>query len=219
MRAATSAFVDQLNDAPAAGLIPRQALWFTVKERGTGNRREIGIWSGDEDLNLTVYSGTDGSLISRPYYADVLTKVSDIPRVSDFTVQTVTIDLSQIADAATKLVREYDARLGSVEIHDILINPETGDQIGPGLISFLGMIDGAPIKTPRKGGTGSIKIKTVSEVMAMLTRTNPRKSSYEGQKIRGGDEWGKWSSTVSAWKVPWGEKKAQLNKFVGRFLK
>lgn len=131
MRAATSSFVDQLNDAPVSGLVTRQAVWFRVKERGTGNIREIGCWTGDEDLNLTVYSGLNGSLISRPYYADVISKVSDIPRVSDLTVQNVTIDLSQIADAANKLVREYDARLGGVEIHDILINPDTGDRSAP----------------------------------------------------------------------------------------
>lgn len=206
MRAATAEFFEQLNAAPDTGLVPRQAVWLTVKERATGNRVERGIWTGDEDLNLTVYSGVTGALISRPYYADVISQVGEIPRVSDLTVQNVTIDLSQIADAATQLFRQYDARLGNVEIHDLLINPETGDQIGPGLISFLGVIDGAPIKTPKKGGTGSIKIKAVSDIFAMLTRTNPRKSSYEGQKIRGGDEWGKYASTVSSWKIPWGEK-------------
>ncbi|WP_273794696.1 hypothetical protein [Brucella intermedia] len=206
MRAATAEFFEQLNAAPDTGLVPRQAVWLTVKERATGNRVERGLWTGDEDLNLTVYSGVTGALISRPYYADVISRVGEIPRVSDLTVQNVTIDLSQIADAATQLFRQYDARLGNVEIHDLLINPETGDQIGPGLISFLGVIDGAPIKTPKKGGTGSIKIKAVSDIFAMLTRTNPRKSSYEGQKIRGGDEWGKYASTVSSWKIPWGEK-------------
>ncbi|PRD45334.1 hypothetical protein C5748_03825 [Phyllobacterium phragmitis] len=208
MRAATAAFVDQLNNAPRDGLVPRQAVYFTVKERATGNPREIGLWTGEEDLNLTVYSGFDGAIVSRPYRADVISKISDIPRVSDFTIQTVTVDLSQIADAAIKLVGEYEARLGKVEIHDVLIDPRTGDQIGPGLITFLGIIDGAPAKTPRIGGTGSIRVKIVSEVMAMLSRPNPRKSSYEGQKTRDGDEWGKYASTVSSWKIPWGQKKA-----------
>lgn len=60
----------------------------------------------------------------------------------------------------------------------------------------------------------------MSEVFAMLTRTNPRKSSYEGQKIRGGDQWSKWASTVSSWKVPWGEKAAQrLSNLVSKVFK
>ena len=206
MRSATADFVQNLDRATVDGLEPRRAVWFRVKERATSNIVELGAWTGDEDMNLTVMSGIDGAMVSRPYYADVISKISDIPRVSDFTVQTVTLDLSQIADVSNKLIREYEARLGTVEIHDLLIDKSTGDQVGPGHIAFLGIIDGAPVKTPAKGGTGSLKIKVISEVMAMLTRKNPRKSSYEGQKIRQGDQWGKYASTVSTWKVPWGEE-------------
>lgn len=208
MRSATQAFLDQLNAAPVEGLVPRQAVWFTVKERGTNNPVEVGLWTGEEDLQLSVYSGVSGALISRPYYADAISNIGDIPRVSDFTVQTVSIDLSQLAPAATQILREYDARRAKIEIHDLLIDPKTGDQVGPGLISFLGVIDGAPVKTPKVKGTGAVRLKVVSDVMAMLTRTNPAKSSYESQKRRGGDEWGKYSSAVATWKVPWGTKSA-----------
>lgn len=207
MRDIDSATMDALENATINGFAPRLLVWFTAKDRTTGNAVERGLWSGDEDLNLTVYRGTDGLVVARPYVAaGNLLKVSDIPQTSDFTVQTITIDISQIADASRQLLRQYDLRLGKVEIHELLINPKTGEQIAPGMITFMGEIDGAPVKTPRIGGTGSTSIKAVSDVMSMLTRSNPIKSSYEGQKSRSDDQWGKSSAVIATWKVAWGQK-------------
>ncbi|MGV1829722.1 hypothetical protein [Agrobacterium vitis] len=207
MRDIDSATLAALERVPIDSFAPRTLAWFTAKERSTGHTVGRGFWSGDEDLNLTVFSGLDGSLVSRSYIAaGNLLKVSDIPQTSDFTVQTITIDISQIADAARQLVREYDLRLGKVEIHELLIDPKTGEQIAPGSIIFMGEIDGAPIKTPRTGGTGSASIKAVSDVMSMLTRSNPVKSSYEGQKARSNDQWGKDTAVIATWKIAWGQK-------------
>lgn len=208
MRDVDSAMLNALVSAPVKGLIPRRLVWFTAKDRASGAPASVGLWTG-EDLNISVYSGLDGSLVSRPYIAagNVLS-ISDIPRVSDFTVQTVTVTLSQLASAAQQLVRQYDVRLAQVEIHEVLLDQATGDQVSPAAIVFLGMVDGAPINTPQRGQDGSIAIKVVSDVMWMLQRANPRKSSYEGQKVRNNDQWGKDSSVVSTWHVPWGQKSA-----------
>ena len=94
-------------------------------------------------------------------------KVSDIPRVSDLTAQTVTIDLSQIANAVQLLLRTYDVHRAQVEIHEIVLSPTTGQPVGPDLPLFLGMVDGAPIRTPRVGGEGRATLKVVSEMMMM----------------------------------------------------
>ena len=209
MRDMYPAMQTALENAPINGLLPRRLVWFTAKIRDTGAPVQAGIWTGSEDLNVTVVSGTTGALEARPYIAGLaLESVGDIPRTSDFTVQTVTLNMSQLAAAAQQLIRQYELRMALVEIHEVLIDPLTRNQVAPAEIVMLGRVDGAPITTPRSGEAGSANIKVVSDVMSMLTRKNPRKSSYQGQLVRQNDQWGKDSAVVATWKIPWGTKSA-----------
>ena len=210
MKNINSGMLAALVAGPDSGVVPRRFVWLTGKDRASGTAASIGVWSGDETIDATVVSGTTGLLVARTYFgAGTLLSVSSIPRVSDLTIQTVTIDLSQIATAAQQAVRGYDLRLGKVEIHDMALDPVSRNPAGVGEIVFLGEIDGAPISTPAVGGEGSIRLKVRSDAISMLERSNPRKSSYEGQKRRQGDEWGKYSSTIDSWNVPWGQEKAK----------
>nr|WP_278437046.1 hypothetical protein [Brucella anthropi] len=206
MISAPSALVALLQNAGTDGLKEHKLIWFSVKERGTGNPIGRGIWDGSEDLNYTVVSGVTGLPEARAYYGASLLSVGDIVCTTDMTVQSVTINLSQIADVAQQLIRQYNARLARVEIHTLYMHPETGMPVGA-LLDWVGEIDKAPIKTPAIGGEGSIAIKTVSDIMSMLTRVNGRKSSFEDQrKHADGDEWSKYASTAGTWDVNWGQK-------------
>lgn len=207
MRNISSSLLTALTNAREDGLAPRTLVHVTAKNRTTGVPQGVGLWSDLDDANITVLSGIDGLPVTRLYYGGgSLLDVSDIPRVSDLTVQTVTIGLSQIADAAQQLVREYDVRLAKVEIHQVLLDPKSGQPVSTDAPVFLGEVDGAPISTPAVGGEGSIELKVISDAISMLTRQNPRKSSYEAQKRRQGDEWGLYAATVGTWKLPWGQK-------------
>lgn len=207
MRNITAALLSAITGATDSGIAPRTLIYVTAKDRGTGLPVNVGIWSDIDDANITVLSGVTGLPETRAYYgAGALLDVSDIPRVSDLTIQTVTVTLSQIADVSQLLVREYDARLAKVEIHRVVLDPKSGAPVSVELPVFLGEVDGAPITTPPIGGEGSIELRVVSDAISMLARTNPRKSSYEAQKRRQGDEWGLYSGTVATWKMPWGQK-------------
>ncbi|WP_085025598.1 hypothetical protein [Ensifer aridi] len=207
MRNITAALLDAITQARDTGLVPRTLVWVTAKNRTTGLPESVGVWTDHEDANITVLSGTTGLPVTRLYYGGgSLLQVSEVPRVADLTVQTVTIDLSQLATAAQLLTREYDVRLAKVEIHQVLLDPKSGQLVSVEAPVFLGEVDGAPVNTPSIGGEGSIKLKVVSDAISMLTRTNPRKSSYEAQKRRQGDEWGLYAGTVETWKIPWGQK-------------
>ncbi len=207
MRNISSALLAAITGARQNGIAPRTLVYVTAKNRTTGLPESIGVWSDHDDSNIPVLSGITGLQETRLYYGGgALLQVSDIPRVSDLTVQTVTVDLSQIADVAQRLVREYDVRLAKVEIHQVLLDPASGLPVSIDAPVFLGEVDGAPIKTPAIGGRGSISLKVISDAISMLTRTNPRKSSYEAQKRRQGDEWGLYSGTIETWNIPWGQK-------------
>lgn len=206
MKNISSAFLSSLEAVRDGSIIPVQFVWFQAKDRASGNPAELGLWTWDEDIQATVLSGTTGAPVSRTYYGAVNLEVSEIPYVSDLTIQTVTVSMSQIADATQQLVRGYDLRLAKCEIHEMTYNPSTGQLSSDPELAFLGQVDSAPITTPKVGEDGSIDISVVSDAISMLSRVNPRKSSYEGQKRRSDDEWGKYSSTVATWDIPWGKK-------------
>jgi hypothetical protein len=206
MKNITSAFFAALTGARDRGLVPRRFVWIKGKSFDTGVTNPIGLWTGDDDINITVVSGITGLPEARTYYGGLNLQVSPIARTADLTIQTVTITIGQIAAVAQQLVRGYDLRLAPVEIHDMAFDTVTRQPSAAPEIAFLGITDGAPIKTPAVGQDGNVEISAISAAIAMLERTNPAKSSYEGQKRRSGDEFGLYSSTVANWQIPWGQK-------------
>lgn len=205
MRIYPQAIADAYAAAATDGLITRKAVWITARNRVTGAPEERGIWAGSESTPLTVLRGTDGAQVTRPYYGGgEYLKIGDIPMTTTLTLETITVDLSQLADIAREIVRTHDVHRAAIEIHEIVLSPVTGMPIGADYPIFNGIIDGAPIKNPAVGGEGSTKLKCVSEMMAMLARTNTDKSSHEAQKRRSGDDLNIYSNTVEEWKLPWG---------------
>ncbi len=207
MRNVDSNFLTALTSARDTGIVPRKFIWIAARDRETGAIEGMGLWTGDEDITVTLISAQTGQSTTRLYLgAGALVSVSSIPRVSNLTIQTVKIDLSQVAGATQQLVRGYDVRLAKVEIHEAALDTASRGLVAAPAAVFLGEVDGAPIETPAVGGKGRISLKVVSDAISMLTRKNPAKSSYEQQRRRGGDEWGKHSSTIETWKIPWGQK-------------
>jgi hypothetical protein len=206
MKNTSTAFLAALTGARDGALVPRQFVWFTAKALDTGAPVTLGLWTGDEDINISVISGVTGLPEARTYFGANNLTIGEIARTSDLTIQTVRIILSQIATAAQQLVRGYDLRLAQVEIHDMAFSTVSRQPVSAPEIAFLGVVDAAPIKTPSVGQDGDITLSCVSAAISMLERPNTVKSSYEGQKRRNGDEWGLYSSTIATWTIPWGQK-------------
>lgn len=206
MRNQPTAITNALSTATRDGIIVRDAVWISARNRDTGAAETIGFWAGDEDTPLSVIRGIDGVTIARDYRSCPALKVGDIVRSADLTVQQLKIDLSQLADAVRLAVRTHDVARAPIEIHEILFSPETGRPLAADLPVFQGIIDGAPIRTPRVGGKGKVELVCVSEMMALLDRGNPEKASYEAQKLRSGDEWNLYAGAIETWDIPWGQK-------------
>lgn len=206
MRSAGSATVAALTTARDKGLVPRRFFSATVRDRDTGDPVAVNLWSGDRTFTLDVISGVTGDAETRTYLGGVNLDIGDIPRVADLTIQTVEVAMSAIAGVCQQLVRGYDARLARVEIHIGLLDPVSRVPVDPPEIEFLGEIDGAPIETGRAGGESLIRLQVRSDAIGMLTRTNPRKRSHEGQRRRSGDEFGRYANSVGTWSVAWGQE-------------
>ncbi len=205
MRNSATAFNNAMAIAQDTGLAPRQFVYVkNVKPFGGGAAASFGFWTGDDDAIFTVIDGGTGLPVERSYYGAVNMVVDNIPRVSDMTVQSIQIEVGQIATATELLVRGYDVRLAKVEIHEMALDPASRLPISDPEIVFLGQIDGAPIETPSAGEDGVITFSINSDAMSMLARVNPRKSSFQSQKRRADDRWGKYAGTVKNWPIKWG---------------
>lgn len=205
MRSQPVEITNALATATQDGVSVRVAVWIEARNRDTGVTEEIGFWNGDEDMNLSVIRGRDGVVVERPYHGGAPVNEGDIVRSSGLRVETLSIDVSQLADVVRLAVRTHDVARAPIEIHEILLSPETGRPLAPDLPIFVGIVDGAPIKTPAVGGKGSTTLSCVSELMAMLDRPNPEKSSYEAQRQRESDDWNLYAGAVETWELTWGQ--------------
>lgn len=189
------------------GIVPRRFFWITPRNVETGTLAPFGLWTGDEDISVEVMSGNTGAIETRTYVGGINLEIGDIPRVSDLTIQTIEVKFSAIAPVCQEIVRAHDVRLAKTEIHDGWLDVVSRSITDRPEIAFLGLVNGAPVETAATGGESYATLNIVSDAISMLTRTNPRKRSYEAQKRRGGDEFGLYSNTVKVVTVTWGENK------------
>lgn len=201
MRTYDAGLLSSIGKARDAGIAPVWFIWIVAKDRSTGAARPMGFWSGDEDITLTV-PAPDGTGATRAYLGGCGLGVEGLIRVGDLSDHPVTVSMSQIAPAAQELARGLDPRLAYVEIH--VTSMAGGAFASDPQLEWVGIVDEGPISTPGYGSDGGIAYSVRSELMAMLTATNPAKSSDAHQKRRqAGDEFSKYASTVGSRKIEW----------------
>lgn len=208
-------FQAALNEATQRGIVPRKLMTVTGVSFPDGNgnvtSERLSFWSDDDTVDITVRSGLNNQISTRKFYGGVNLEVGNIVRSQNLVVQTVTVQMTAYAPAVEQLVRGVDIRLARVEIWDALLDPKTRLMRGEPALAMLGVIDGSPISTEAVDGAEVVELKVVNEMMMMLTRTNPAKSSHEEQKKRVSssgavDNFGKYAGTTGVWKIPWGQK-------------
>lgn len=190
----------------ARRLIARDFIWFEVKDRETGEPEYDGYWSDVGPMTAAVIDPNTGGSTEREFVGAMsLISISDIPMVSNLTVQTVTVVLSQVSDRINDLVRAYECKFGKVQIFRGMFDPETREMVGPAFPRFVGTIDDAPITTPAEGGQGDVTLTCTSHTQEM-TRSNPDTRSDASQQLRAdGDDFYADVSVVGDWEHFWGK--------------
>ena len=202
MRDISGANYDALQDRR---LVARDFIWFQVRDLTTGAPVTDGYWSDVGDVNAEIIDPDTGNIDTRPFAgAGSLISISDIPLVSNLTVQNVTVTLSQVADRVNELVRGYDCKQGRVEIYRGLFDPDTRQMVAPAEPRFVGFIDQAPITTPAEGASGDVTLTCTSNT-SELTRFNTDTRSDASQQLRSaGDDFFTDVAVVGTWQQFWG---------------
>ncbi|QDP20659.1 hypothetical protein [Bradyrhizobium cosmicum] len=190
----------------ARRLIARDFVWFVVRDRSTGNPVTDGYWSDVGSISADVIDPETGSTVTRTFAgAAGLVEISDIPVVSNLTVQTITITLAQAASRVNDLVRTYDCKQGKVQVFRGLFDASTRVMVAPAFPRFAGTIDEAPVTTPKEGETGDVTLTCTGNTQE-LTRSNPDTRSDASQKLRDpADDFYLHTATVSEWQQYWGK--------------
>jgi hypothetical protein len=187
-------------------LMPRDFIWFVVRDRTTGAAVTDGYWSDIGDISAAIIDPDTGSPVTRIWHgAGALISISDINLVSNITVQNITVTLSQIADRVNQLVRTYDCKQGRVEIYRGLFDPNSRLMVAPAEPRFIGTINEAPIHTPPENENGDVQLQCTSNT-AELTRTNTDTRSDVSQKLRNAaDAFYADTAVVGTWQLFWGK--------------
>jgi len=188
-------------------LLPRDFVWFVVRDRTTGAPVTDGYWSDIGPITADVIDPDTGGTSTRTWVgAGSLISISNIPLVSNLTVQNVTVTLSQVADRVNQLVRLYDCKQGRIEIYRGLFDPNSRVMVAPAEPRFVGTIDEAPINTPAEGEDGDVQLACTSNT-AELTRSNTDTRSDASQKRRNPvDEFFQDVAVVGGWQQFWGKE-------------
>lgn len=195
----------------ARGLVARDFLWLVVRDRDTGAPVTDGYWSDVGTISAQVIDPDTGGVSTRSFFGSgSLISISDIPLVSNITVQTVTITLSQCADRVNDLVRTYDCKQARAEIFRGLFDPDSRNMVAPAAPRFVGFVDHIEIKTPRENDEGSVELTCTSHTQEM-TRSNPDTRSDASQRLRNAScAFYKDVGVVGGWEHYWGRASGKV---------
>ena len=186
-------------------LVLRDFLRITARRRDDGTPVSECFWSDLGDVNVPVIDPKTRLPVSYDFKGvGSLIAMDPIPMVSNLTVQSLSIQFSQLEDRINELLRTYDLRQAAVEVWRGEFDPATMRMLEPAEARFVGYVDGAPVNTPPEGEAGEITLECVSSAQE-LTRSNPDVRSHESQQLRApGDDFYKDVSSVDKIVIFWG---------------
>lgn len=195
----------------ARALVARDFIWFVVKDRETGDPVTDGYWSDVGDVSAQVIDPNSGGVVARTFHgAGALIQISDIPLVSNITVQTVQVRLSQVSDRINDLIRGYECKQGQVQIWRGLFDPDSRLLVAPATPRFVGFVDNIEVNTPAENDDGGVMLTCVSHTQEMI-RYNPDTRSDASQRLRGAsDDFYQDTTVVGAWQHFWGRASGTL---------
>ncbi len=186
-----------------AGVVSRTLMWVVAKNRATGAPETMGLWNGEDAQVFEI----DGE--ARTYHGPALPDIAPIKGGVGLQVRQLRVDAAHLTPEVQQMIRNYEARLAYVEIHQASFSTETNTLLAPPRRRFKGWIDTAPVFTAEVGGTGRASIVLASAARA-LTRTLALFKSDADQRARNPDdrfaEYGPSTGLKTVW---WGEEEVR----------
>lgn len=183
-----------------SGVVARDLMWLSPKNRATGQIEPVGLWTGDDHQTFTI----DGA--ARLYFgAGGLTDLDAVESAIGLDVRMLSARLSGLAPETVQAVRGYDLRLAPVEVHRAVFTLDSRVLIAAPRRVFRGWVDSAEITTPAEGGEATVTLQLASAARA-FTRPLALFRSDAAQRLRSPtDRFREYASTAGLREVRWGE--------------
>lgn len=200
MRDLPQAVQDAL-DAPGP-IEARLLVWIVARNRATGDPEALGLWNGDDSRAFTV------GAVERIYIGAGRFLSSDAFVVAaGLAVRTHRLAIAGISETAEALVYQFEGRGAAVEIHEVVLDPDTGAVIGAPVPMFTGSLGG--IEAPQGPGPATVTLTLFSEAR-VLTQTLPLRRSDAALRQRSAtDDFRKYGALSGAIPVIWGGRRVQ----------
>lgn len=193
------------------------------KTRDTASPVEFCYWTDGGSITVNVVDGLTGSTVERTFVGGAIAKMGSISLITGIKVRNVEIEFSGVDDTVDAMIRTYDLRGGSVQIHRGWFNPDTLTLISPARCRFVGFVDEAPVSNGKVGEAAKVTVSCVSHTRELTKRSNLVRS-HESQTARSpGDAFYKDVAVVSDWDIAWGQARkkagadASFNPRAGMF--
>ena len=175
---ATANYLSAYGDSVVAGLL----FWFTARERVTFSPVTLGLWTGADDYTFTV----DGS--ARDYYgAGAAVGIDPIRRFVGTEIQMQQITLGILTDEANQLLRAYEPRQATVEVHRAFFHPATRALLAGPDLEWEGTVEEVDISTPAADGAASCTLRCSGGARGLHLPLELYRSDEAFRKVRPGD--------------------------------
>ena len=187
--------------------IPRDFIEIRARSKTDNSAVTEYLWSGVENITHTAKDPFTGTTASRTWQgAGNLIAVSAVTRVSNLTIQRVTINMSSISTRVNDLMRAYHVKYSTVILYRGFIDPTTGLFADAAFPRFVGQVDNVEIKDGAEGEE-SITTMTVKSNLQDLKRSNPATRSDAWQRKRlSTDSFRKYCAWIGDRQFNWGRE-------------
>jgi len=186
--------------ATRGGVASRWLFWVSARNRSTGLPETAGFWTGGDTRSFTVegeprvYMGAGGLVGLQPLTYE-----------SGSVVRIQTLQVSPVKPDVEQMFRGHDMRLAPVEIHLMVLDPDTLVPISINR-AFRGRVDTLKVITPDVGGVARMDVNLAS-VSRRMTKKSSAKKSHATQFLRSNDAFRRYGDVSGAVPVWWGETK------------
>lgn len=190
---------------------PRDFVWFTVKDRDTGEPYSEGFWSGSTPVSAQVVDGITGSTVERVFTeAGGLVSGPEIPFVRNLTVQRVELLMSNLSERIKELIRGYEPRQGRIQIYRGMLSVTGNTLIEPATPRFVGYIDQVEIMDAAAGEYGSVKITCTSSTREFSRSNFSTRTNEDQRRTRSDtDAFFRDVATIGEREIFWGTENAR----------
>lgn len=198
MRALPSAVAAHL--ASGGGIAVHALIWITARDRTTNAPVTLGIWTGADTQSITV------SGVSRTYHGlGALLDLDPLSAGADLRERQWSFTVSPLHEAVISAIREYNARLAPVEVHEWHFDPLTNAPLADPVRVFRGSIMTVSMPVPALDQDATATISCVSDAWRLTRGLTLKRSDSALQARETGDDFRKYNDLVGV-ETWWGEK-------------